>query len=148
VARLLEGRPHEMFLRYRTFAPTLTALVALGAMGCSTPPSSTSSTSSSAPAPSAPTSTLTPLTRSLHPLARHDLDVGRRDPSVLTAGSIYFKPSAAQQAERDALLTAVQNPASPSYHKWLSVEEYAARFGAKAADIARVTAWLKSQGLT
>ena len=41
----------------------------------------------------------------------------------------------------------MQNPSSPSYHKWLSVEEIAASFGARDADVARVRAWLESKGL-
>ena len=125
-------------------------LAALAAtVACSTPPSGGDSTGN-APAPAAKSNpaALTPIARSLHPLARPDLDVGRRDPAVLTAGSIYLKPSAAQAAEREALVAAIQDPASPSYHKWLSAEDYAARFGASQADLARVTEWLKSQGLT
>ena len=139
-----------MTIRARVLVPVLVALGA--AFGCSTPPTSGGSSSSGAPSPTPPAQQqqqqgLTPLTRSVHPLARPEFDLGRRDPSVVTAGSIYFKPSAAQRANRDALLDAVQNPASPSYHKWLTVEEYAARFGAQAADIGRVSSWLKQQGL-
>jgi len=52
-----------------------------------------------------------------------------------------------QKIDRDALLVAQFDPASPSYHKWLTPEEYAARFGAKAVDIARTRAWLAQQGL-
>jgi MYXO-CTERM domain-containing protein len=88
-----------------------------------------------------------PLTRNVHPFARPELDVGHRDPSLRTAGSLYFKPSAAQRADRDALLADIQNPASPRYHKWLSVEDIAARFGARAEDVTRVRTWLESRGL-
>ncbi len=135
-----------MFLRPRLVAPVL---VALGvATGCSTPPSNGNGSSSTS-TPAAPTSApqLTALPRTMHPFARPENDIGRRDPSIVTAGSIYFKLSDAQRADRDALLEAVQNPASPSYHKWLSVEEYAARFGASKADVDQVGAWLKTQGL-
>lgn len=34
------------------------------------------------------------------------------------------------------------------YHRWLTPEDYAARFGASTADLARATAWLQSQGLS
>ncbi len=135
-----------MLIRARTIAPTLVALGAV--LACSTPPSGGSSSSGSAPPPAAPAQALAPLARNLHPFARPEFDVGHRDPSILTAGSIYFKLSDAQRAERDALVAAVQNPASPSYHKWLSVEDYASRFGARAADVERVSAWLRTQGLT
>jgi subtilase family serine protease len=46
------------------------------------------------------------------------------------------------------LLAAQQNPASPSYHKWLTPTQFQARFGMSAGDIARVSAWLSAQGLT
>ena len=39
-------------------------------------------------------------------------------------------------------------PHSPNYHKWLTPEHYAARFGMSDADLAQVSAWLKSLGLT
>jgi subtilase family serine protease len=91
---------------------------------------------------------LTTLTRNVHPLARQEFDVGRRDPSILTAGSIYFKLSAAQKADRDALVAAVETPGSPKFRQWISADEYAARYGASKADVARVTQWLEGQGLT
>ena len=134
-----------MLARTRFLAP---ALVVVGAVltACSTPPSRGGSSSSSAPAAASPDA-LVPLARSVHPFARPQYDLGHRDPSLRVAGSLYFKPSDAQRAERDALVAAVQNPSSPSYHKWLSVEEIAARFGARDADVARVRAWLESKGL-
>jgi uncharacterized protein (TIGR03437 family) len=59
-----------------------------------------------------------------------------------------LKPSAAQQADLSQLLQAQQDPTSPSYHQWLTPEQYADRFGASAADLAKITAWLESQGFT
>jgi subtilase family serine protease len=58
-----------------------------------------------------------------------------------------FKMTPQQRADRDALKAAQVDPASPSYHQWLTPAEYAARFGANPSDIARVTGWLTSQGL-
>ena len=46
------------------------------------------------------------------------------------------------------MLDEQQDPESPNYHKWLTPEQYAARFGVSAADLAKVSSWLKSQGLT
>jgi xanthomonalisin len=50
------------------------------------------------------------------------------------------------EAALDALLAEQQNPHSPLYHRWLSVEEFAARFAPGAAEYARVTEFLKAQG--
>ncbi len=80
-----------MFVRTRILAP---AVLGLLVTACSTPPSGggSSSSSTSLPATTTPAAAFTPLTRNLHPVAaRHDLDIGRRDPSVLTAGSIYLE---------------------------------------------------------
>ena len=47
----------------------------------------------------------------------------------------------------DAFLTDLQNPASPDYHRWLTPEQFADRFGLSAGDIGKLTAWLQSEGL-
>src|SRR5581483_9966763 len=62
--------------------------------------------------------------------------------------ALVFRLSAEQQSDLDNLLKEQQNPASSSYHKWLTPEEYAARFGVADSDIRKVTSWLQSQGLT
>ena len=59
---------------------------------------------------------------------------------------VMFKPSPDQQADLDQLLFDQQNPSSPNFHKWLTPEEYANRFGLSASDSSKVTAWLVSQG--
>jgi len=88
------------------------------------------------------------LPRGVHPMARPELDRGPLDPARRIANlSLAFKLSPAQLADREALKRALLDPASPSYHRWLSPEEYAARFGAKPADVERASAWLASQGL-
>ena len=62
--------------------------------------------------------------------------------------AMVFRLSPAQQSGFDKLLEEQQDPDSPNYHKWLTPEQYAARFGMSDADLAKVSAWLKSQGLT
>lgn len=100
-------------------------------------------------AASAKTSNYVKLERAAHPLALPELDAGRLDGAkVLHNMSLVFKLTAAQEEDRDALLTEIQRPGSASYHRWLKPEEYAARFGASAETIARATAWLASQGFT
>ena len=84
-----------------------------------------------------------------HPLAQAQFDQGRTDPSQALHGvSLTFRLSPPQQADLDNLLRQQQDPSSPNYHKWLTPEQYAARFGMTQNDLARVTAWLHSQGLT
>lgn len=60
--------------------------------------------------------------------------------------AMFFKPSAAQQSALDELLREQQDPASPNYRKWLTPEQYGARFGMNPTDLAKVSAWLESHG--
>jgi subtilase family serine protease len=61
--------------------------------------------------------------------------------------TLVLARSSAQQAALTQLLADQQNPASPSYHHWLTPEEMGQRFGLSDQDIAAITAWLQSQGL-
>jgi subtilase family serine protease len=56
--------------------------------------------------------------------------------------------TSAQQADLGQLLAAQLNPSSPSYHQWLTPEQFGARFGLSSSDISKVSAWLTSQGFT
>ncbi len=82
-------------------------------------------------------------------MARPELDRGPLEADKLISNlSVVFKLTPAQIAERDALIEAQQDPGSASYHKWLTPETYAARFGASPDVVARTIAWLSQQGLT
>jgi uncharacterized protein (TIGR03437 family) len=59
-----------------------------------------------------------------------------------------FAPSAEQQAALDKLLSDQQTPGTPDYHRWLTPEQFADRFGLSPADLGTVRAWLENQGLT
>jgi uncharacterized protein (TIGR03437 family) len=85
--------------------------------------------------------------QNLHPLAQARYDQGPAD-SNLRLGYIrlMFQQTAAQRVALDELLAAQRDPASPSYHQWLSPEQYADRFGLSVTNLARVAAWLKSSG--
>ncbi len=80
-------------------------------------------------------------------LSRAQLDHGVSDPTQMATGSVYLKLSDAQKADRDALLLAQQDPASPSYHRWLTPADYSARFGATTATVSAVRSFLASSGL-
>jgi hypothetical protein len=83
----------------------------------------------------------------LHPLARPQFDQGKADPSLkLERITMMFQPTAAQQADLDALLSAQQNPTSPNFHQWLTPGQYADRFGIAQSDLNKVTTWLRTQG--
>jgi subtilase family serine protease len=84
-----------------------------------------------------------------HPLARPQFDQGRTDTTQRLSGvSLTFRLSPTQQADLNQLLREQQDASSPNYHKWLTPEQYAARFGMTQNDLAKVTSWLQSQGLT
>jgi MYXO-CTERM domain-containing protein len=90
----------------------------------------------------------TRLDRGAHPLARAEFDVGALDPEKRIAHlSIVFKLTPEQRADRDALLAAQVDRKSPQYRRWLTPEQYAARFGAKTEVVERTKSWLAEQGL-
>lgn len=83
-----------------------------------------------------------------HPLAQSRFDRGRLSPvQQLSAVTLIFRLSQAQQADLNQLLRHQQDRSSPNYHRWLTPEQYASRFGMSQNDLAKVTAWLQSQGL-
>ena len=89
------------------------------------------------------------LQGTLHPLARSAFDQGPASPTQpMQRMTLFFQPTAEQQAALDELLTEQQDPASPNYHKWLTPEEFADRFGISSQDINVLAAWLRSQGFT
>lgn len=52
------------------------------------------------------------------------------------------------QAQLDELLRQLQDPASPSYHHYLSNAEFTARFGPTQADYDEVVSWARAKGFT
>src|ERR1700680_2342025 len=84
-----------------------------------------------------------------HPMARAEFDQGRVEGSMrINRAAMVFKLAPAQQTALEKLLAEQQNPPSPNYRKWLTPEQYAARFGMSESDLVKVSAWLKSQGLS
>src|SRR5215475_8980810 len=90
-----------------------------------------------------------PIKGSKSPMARPENDAGRVPGETKLEGiNIFFSRSDEQEAELDALIAAQQDPSSPLYHKWLTPEEFGARFGLADSDIATVQSWLEQQGFT
>jgi uncharacterized protein (TIGR03437 family) len=84
-----------------------------------------------------------------HPKATLENDRGPVEASFRTTGmTLMLKQSPAQQAEIQQLLSRQQDPTSPDYHKWLTPEQYADRFGSSPSDTAKLSAWLAAEGFT
>jgi subtilase family serine protease len=89
------------------------------------------------------------LNGSVHALARSEYDQGAADPALqLPYVVMVMRPSSSQQAELEQLLVQQQDPASPQYHKWLTPEGYADRFGLAPSDTGKIATWLRSQGFS
>jgi len=61
---------------------------------------------------------------------------------------LQLKRPAASETALHALIDELHNPQSAQYHRWLTPEEFAARFGSAAQDVEKVKTWLESQGFT
>jgi hypothetical protein len=84
------------------------------------------------------------------PAAMHGAtdDQGAVDPAMeISYATLYLKPTPAQQADLAKLLVDQQSPLSPTFHRWLTSEQYADRFGLSRSDISKITSWPQSQGL-
>lgn len=89
------------------------------------------------------------LKGSVHAKAQPQFDQGPVDPAMsLDYITMMIQPSAKQQAALQQLLQQQQDPASPNYHKWLTPEQYADRFGLSQNDVDKLTVWLQSQGFS
>ena len=87
------------------------------------------------------------LQGSVMPLARPEKDNGRVSGEMRLSGiTIYFKLTAQQQADLDALVQAQQTSGSLLYHQWLTPAEYASRFGLSESDLDKVQTWLELEG--
>jgi len=89
------------------------------------------------------------LQGNVRPLFRPENDLGLADGSLrLENISLVFAFTASRQSELTALLDDLQNPFSPSFHHWLTPEQFAGRFGLSRNDLNKVVAWLEGQGFT
>ncbi len=92
-------------------------------------------------------SSLVTLRGNTHPLARAKYDHGPAwDSMPANRLLLVLKRSAAQEAALETYLQAVQNSSQPSYHEWLTPDEFGRRFGVSDADLATIQSWLRSHG--
>jgi trimeric autotransporter adhesin len=83
----------------------------------------------------------------IHPLARAANDRGLvPDSTPLKRMQIVLKKSDAQELAARQLIEDLHNPASPSFHKWLTPEQFGQKFGPSDADVATLSTWLSSKG--
>ncbi len=75
-------------------------------------------------------------------------DSGALPASQILTLTLRLNPGTDRTGALDALIAEQIAPGAPLYHKWLTPTEFAASFGATAAQIAAVSAWLESDGLT
>jgi subtilase family serine protease len=60
---------------------------------------------------------------------------------------MFFSRTREQEADLQTLLAQQQDRGSANYHRWLSPEEFADRFGLSRVDVDKIVAWLQAQGL-
>jgi pseudomonalisin len=83
-----------------------------------------------------------------HPLATAAHDTGRVSGDYRMERMILTrKPDEGQQTALEQLITAQHDPASASYHQWLTPEEYGGRFGVSENDLQQIVNWLRTHGL-
>jgi hypothetical protein len=90
---------------------------------------------------------LTVLHGNTHPLARTEFDVGTAPASLpMERMLLVLKRSPEREVALTKLLVDQQNKTSPSYHQWLTPEQFGKQFGPTDRDIQTVIAWLESHG--
>jgi hypothetical protein len=88
------------------------------------------------------------LQGNVHPMAQARFDRGEAPSSMATGRvTLVLQRSVAQQQALMQYLGDVQNPSSPSYHKWLTPAQYGAAYGVSDSDLQTVETWLQSHGL-
>jgi subtilase family serine protease len=81
--------------------------------------------------------------------AQSRTDLGTVDDS-LPAGRmlLLLKRSPEQEAALADFIQAAHTPGNPAFHQWLKPQEFGRLYGPADSDVAAVTAWLESHGLT
>jgi subtilase family serine protease len=91
--------------------------------------------------------TLVPLQGNVRPALVLKTDLGPVDQSLQLRGiTLRLGMSASQREDFRALLVEQQNRNSPSFHNWLTPEDFASRFGIAESDLQKIESWLSGQG--
>jgi len=87
------------------------------------------------------------LRGAVHKKAQPQFDKGPADPGLQFGSMMLLTlPTVAQRRALAQLVLDQQNPKSRNYHKWLTPEQWADRFGLSQNDIQRLRDWLQGQG--
>ncbi|HTH42009.1 MAG TPA: protease pro-enzyme activation domain-containing protein [Terracidiphilus sp.] len=90
---------------------------------------------------------LVTLHGTVSPLATARNDLGAAPDSLqLNRMHLVLKRSDTQEAALQQLINEMHTPGSPSYHQWLTPDQFGAQFGPSDQDIATVTTWLTNHG--
>jgi subtilase family serine protease len=90
---------------------------------------------------------LTVLKGNTHPLARPQFDLGTAPADLpMQRMLLVLRRSPQQESALRKLLDDQQDKSSPSYHKWLTPEQFGQQFGPADADLQTITSWLQSHG--
>jgi len=79
-----------------------------------------------------------------HPTGITSQPTGPIDPDRMLSMAITLKLR--DQAALNLLLAEQQDPSSPNYHRWLTPQEFSARFGPDPVQFKAVQDWLVAQG--
>ena len=92
---------------------------------------------------------LTTLRGNVHRLARPEFDRGAvADSQPANRMIILLTRSPEQETSLRQLLDQQQDKSSPSYHAWLTPDQFGRQFGPADSDIQAVTDWLTARGFT
>ncbi len=86
------------------------------------------------------------LKNHVSPFAQPAYDQGQIESSSQLEVSMLFTPTSVQQRALQNLLAQLQDPKSPNFHRWLTPEQYADRFGLSQNDVSKIEGWLGSLG--
>ncbi len=126
--------------RFGSTAGLVALLGLLLALPASARPMPTSATPKAAPCPTSTPAGWVQLPGHIPPVMAYAHPLHPTSLSLPLTLSIGFRPK--NQAALNQFMQNLQNPASPDYHKYLSPEEYQARFGPTPGQIAQVSNFL------
>ena len=89
------------------------------------------------------------LPGNVHPLAQPRFDQGAVPDSFAAARMfLLLRRSPRQESALRQFIQDAQTPGNPSYHRWLTPEQFGGAYGPADSDIAAVTSWLQSHGFS
>ena len=89
------------------------------------------------------------LSGNVHPLARAEFDRGAvAESQPIGRILLLLKRSDEQEAALEDALAKQQDKSSPTFHQWLTPEQFGVQYGPADVDIQAVTDWLARQGFT